>query len=67
MSDLSEEIKLLKEKLDLLERIQKVQEDIGKYQPTREYVPYPVYPSWPTYPIYPTYAYREYWSTCNAK
>lgn len=55
MCDLEKEVKLVREKVELLEKL-KVLKEIEKY-PTYPYpVPYPVYPWYPSYPYpIPTY------------
>jgi hypothetical protein len=57
-NDLQNEIKLLKEKVALLEKCVKLNDELEQFrklaQPMKEYIPYPVYPQYPVYP-------RPYW------
>ena len=56
--ELEREIKLLKEKVELLEKIKELQDQINQYrQPYYVPIPYPIYPNpWiiPHNPYYPT-------------
>ncbi len=48
---LEDEIRLLKEKVALLERVKELRDLMEKAIPLKEYIPYPVYPANP--PPYP--------------
>jgi len=45
---IEDEIRLLKEKVALLEKVKELQEMIAKVEPEKVYVPYPVHPTYPT-------------------
>ncbi len=54
---IEDEIRLLKEKVALLEKVKELQDMIAKIEPEKVYVPYPVYPTHPTYPYQPPWYY----------
>jgi len=68
-NDLQNEIKLLKEKVALLEKCVKLNSELEQFkklaQPMKEYVPYP-YPVYPNYPVYPTYPTWRFYDTCSS-
>jgi hypothetical protein len=67
--ELQNEIKLLKEKVALLEKCVKLNDELEQFkklaQPMKEYIPYP-YPVYPNYPVYPTYPTWRFYDTCSS-
>ena len=63
--NLEQEIKLLKEKVELLEKVKELQDIMDKYEKQPTYIPIP-YPAW--YPWYPNtispYPYTTWITTC---
>ncbi len=55
---LEDEIRLLKDKIALLERVKELQDLMEKAIPLKEYVPYPVYPSTTPWPWHPSFTWK---------
>ena len=64
--DLEKEIKLLKEKVVLLEKIKELQDQIEQYrQPYYVPMPYPVYPTYPQPQPYDPLWYPSTYTVCE--
>jgi len=55
IEELKEKVRLLKELMELKEKLGSFKPENPPIQPFPHYVPYPIYPPQPQYPLYPTW------------